>query len=90
LEAPGTKIGAKGGKLWVVANCSVESIIVIAAQILSGCGGRGSRHTLPLSVSGRDGREFLRRADDVLDGDNHGRNMIVVAVLVILVDDGKN
>jgi hypothetical protein len=88
FEALGTKIGAKGGKLWVVADCSVELIIVVIARSLSGRGGRGGRRTLLLGVSGRDGREFQRRADEVLDSDDHGRNVIIVDIVVVLVNDG--
>ncbi len=43
----------------------------------------------PLGVSKRDGQEFRRCANNVLDGDDHGRNSIVIAVLIVLVDNRK-
>ena len=55
LGGAGTKIGAKGGKFWVVADCSVESIVVVVAWSLSGPGGLCSP---PLGVSERDSWEF--------------------------------
>ena len=78
MEAPGTKIGAKGGKLWVIANH------LVIVRSLSSCGSRSSHCT-----SRGDGWKFWRRTDDVLDGDDHGKITIDVAVVIILVNNGK-
>ncbi len=63
--------------MWVVADCSVELIIVVVARSLSGRGG-------PLaSAEGTAGN---------LEGapmTSSTRSSIVVAVVVVLVDDGK-
>ena len=69
--------------MWVVADCSVESIVFVIAWSLSGCSVHSGRHTPPLGVTGRDSGKFRRRADNVLDRDDHGRNAIVLAVVVI-------
>ncbi len=75
------QIGTKGGKLWVIADHLVNLVI---ARSLSSCGGRGG-----LRTRRRDGRKFRRHTDDVLDGDDHGKNAIDVAVVVILVNNRK-
>ena len=43
----------------------------------------------PLGVSGRFGREFWMPADDILDNNDNGRNVIVTAIAVFLIKDKK-